>query len=70
MDSMAWAWLAERQLLVAWHHSDIVASWVSDTNNFIAAGDFLIFEFGHTDFCTGCAVPAAARFTAFRLLVS
>jgi hypothetical protein len=48
MDSMAWgALLAERQLLVAWHHSEIVVFWGSDFDVSIvicnSICDFLIF---------------------------
>jgi hypothetical protein len=43
MDSMAWkSSLAERQLLVAWHHSDIVVFWGSDSGAYIVICDFLI----------------------------
>jgi len=60
MDSMAWgALLAERQLLVAWHHSEIVVFWGSDLDASIVICDsicdfLIVFEFGHSDFCTGC----------------
>jgi hypothetical protein len=66
MDSMAGgALLAERQLLVAWHHSEIVVFWGSDFDASIVICDSIcdsrFFEFGHSDFCTGCAVTAAVK---------
>jgi hypothetical protein len=72
MDSTTWrAWVAEGQLLAAWHHSYIVAFWVSDTVTFIAIGDFVISPGSATPpFLYRLRSAAAARFTAFRLLLS